>query len=80
MCKKHEIELRADSLAKNLLQKEYVSFWKDVDKNNCKKLPISDTVNGSTGHEEVANMWRSHYQNLFTTVKSCKHKKIYWII
>ena len=43
--------------------------------NNCKKLPISDTVNGSTGHEEIANMWRSHYQNLYTSVKSCKHKK-----
>ena len=49
-----------------------------MDTNNCKKnLPISDTVNGSTGHEEVANMWRSHYQNLFTTVKSCKYKNLY---
>ena len=73
MYKKHEIELRAYSLAKHLLQKDYVTFWKYVDTNNFKNLPISDTVNGSTGYEEVANMWRSHYQNLFTTVISCKH-------
>ena len=39
MCKKHEIELRADSLAKHLLQKDYVIFCKDVDKHNCKKTP-----------------------------------------
>ena len=68
MYKKHEVELRADSLAKHLLQNDYVTFWKDVDKNNCKKIPISDTVNGLTGYEEVTNMGRSHYQNLFTTV------------
>ena len=65
MCRRHEAEIRADALAKHLLEKDCIQFWKDVDKSNCKSLHLSELVGGVSGHKNIANLWRSHYESYF---------------
>ena len=74
ICRRHEAEIRADALAQHLLEKDFIQFWKDVDKSNCKRLPLSESVGGVSGHENIANLWRSHYETLFSSVKGSTHK------
>ena len=71
MCRRQEAEIRADALA-HLLEQDFIQFWKDVDKSNCKRLPLSESLGG--GHENIANLWRSHYETLFSSVTGSTHK------
>ena len=57
----------ADRMASNLLEKNTNEFWKDVNVKNKCKTPLPQTVEGVTGMEEVAEMWRGH----FSAVLNC---------
>ena len=50
-------------MASNLIEKNTNEFWKDVNvKNRCNPPPpLPETVEGVTGMEEVAKMWRGHF-------------------
>ena len=37
-------------------------------------LPLSESVGGVSCHENIANLWRSHYETLFSSVKGSTHK------
>ena len=53
----------ADSLAKKLLMKDSKSFWKDIKWINGANLtPLWSTINGETGHENIANMWQDYFK------------------
>ena len=54
-------------MASNLLEKNTNEFWKDVNVKNKCKTPLPQTVEGVTGMEEVAKMWRGH----FSAVLNC---------
>ena len=54
-------------MASNLLEKNTNEFWKDVNVRNICKIPLPQTVEGVTGMEEVAEMWRDH----FSAVLNC---------
>ena len=57
----------ADRMASNLLEQNTNEFWKDVNVKNKCKTPLPQTVEGVTGMEEVAEMWRGH----FSAVLNC---------
>ena len=67
---KNEQSLRADSMAKKLLNNTYKDFWKEVKHiNNCKpSLPY--TVDGVSGASAIAELWRRHYSKLFNCVQT----------
>ena len=52
-------------MASNLLEKNTNEFWKDVNVKNKCKTPLPQTVEGVTGMEEVAEMWRGHFSAVF---------------
>ena len=62
--------IKADALASDLLNKNIVQFWNQVDMQSSNKLPLANTVGGATGHNNIASMWCSHFKDLFTNVKS----------
>lgn len=70
---KNEQAMRADSMAKKLIGSNVNDFWKEVRVlNNCKtSLPC--TVEGISGPEEIAEVWRQHYSTLF----NCIHTDLY---
>jgi len=67
-CKRQEAEIRADKLAQDLLSKDAVAFWKDVQTQSCMSVPLAETVGGVTGRKEIANRWADHYKELFNSV------------
>lgn len=45
-------------------------FWREVKVvNNC-EMPLLSSIDGLTGSEIIAELWRKHYRNLFNCVKS----------
>ena len=69
---RNEDSIVADRMACNLLEKNTNEFWKDVNvKNRCNTPPPPppQTVEGVTGMEEVAEMWRRSFQCGFKLFK-----------
>ena len=51
--KKHESQLRKDSLAKKLSQSKPKHFWKEIRRiNNC-NIPLPNSVEGISGKEDI---------------------------
>ena len=64
----NEDSLRKDSLANKLLCKNDKEFWKEIKRMNA-KVPLPNVIDGVTGSESIATMWRSHYTGLFNCLK-----------
>lgn len=74
-CKQHEDRLRADAYAKSLMEKDYSKFWYSIRKsNNVKCTKFANTINGCTGDNEIADMWMSHYKDLYNSVNDSESK------
>ncbi len=71
---KNEQAMQADSLAYKMLSNNMNDFWKEVRAlHNCKSsLPC--TVDGISGTDNIAELWRQHYSLLFNCVKSDPYK------
>ena len=73
-CRQNEQSIRADMHAKAYLEKDMVSFWKGMKKENISRLPLPSKVDSCVGEEEISNMWQIHYQSLLNSVESTQHK------
>ena len=52
------------------MQKDVDSFWKETKSlNNC-KTPLPTNIDGVVGEQNIANLWKRHYESLFNSVKS----------
>lgn len=67
--KKNENTMRVDSLAKKL-RNSLTDFWKEVKVMNNSKIPLPSDIEGVSGPEKIAELWREHYRNFFNCVKS----------
>lgn len=75
-CKSMESRARADALAKKLLTKDDVSFWKEVKKiNGSGHHVLSDMVDNVSGEKDIADMWQGHYSDLLNSNKDTSYKK-----
>ena len=71
---KNEQAMMADSMAKKLLSNNAIDFWKEVRViNNC-KISLPCTVDGTSGTDNIAELWRQHYSTLFNCVQSELYK------
>lgn len=68
--KRHELAMRANSMAKKLQNNNVNDFWKEVKVINNSKMPLPSSVNGVTGSEQIAQLWSEHYGGIFNCVKS----------
>jgi len=67
-CGAHEEQLRADAYAyaANLDANDSKKFWKQVQKdsfNKVKKFAVS--VNGAVGEDNIAAMWKTHFESVY---------------
>ena len=68
--KQHEDSMRQDSLARKLAERENLAFWKEIKNMNNSRTPLPTNINGVVGEEQIADLWKDHYENLFNSVKS----------
>ena len=66
---KNEQTLRADSLARRLQSRDMRTFWKEVKTCNGGLVPTTDRVDGISGGDNIAKMWRDYYNELFNSGK-----------
>ena len=67
-CKNNIEELKADACAKSLLGQDSRKFWKNVFKmSNDKATCQVNSVDGATGPQEIADMWKIHFQRLYSS-------------
>ena len=73
-CQQNEIKMRADSLARSMMNNDMTGFWKDVHKITNSKVPLATKVDGCVGDTNIAEMWKCHYKSLLNSVenKNCK--------
>ena len=66
--------MRADSLAKSMMNNNMTGFWKDVHKITNSKVPLTTKVDRCVGDTNIAKMWKCHYKSLLNSVenKNCK--------
>ena len=63
--------IKSDKLAEKLLQKDDKAFWKEVrSQNNNNNIGLPEVVDNIQGTENIANMWKEHYTNLFNCLNN----------
>ena len=75
-CKSVENRAKADSLAKKLLLRDNITFWKEIKKlgKETGKV-ISNTIDNVSGETEIVQLWENHYEQLLNSNKDDKQKK-----
>ena len=66
--KRHENSLRKDSLARKLVEKKPRELWKEVKHMNASKTPLPTSIEAISGADNIAQMWRDHYSDMFNSV------------
>lgn len=77
-CKNHIEELKADACAESLLDNDSRKFWNNVYKiSNNKTASHVNSVGGSTGPKDVADMWKRHFEQLYSSAIGTKYKEVF---
>ncbi len=71
---KNEQAMKADSLAKKLLHNNVTGFWKEVRALNNSKTTLPCTVEGISGTDNIAELWRQHHSIVFNGIQSDAYK------
>ncbi len=69
MIKSHENVLRRESLANKLSGMDSNSFWKEIKLLNNSNTPLLTSIEGVTGAEHNAELWKKHFMDLFNCLK-----------
>ena len=67
MCKKNEQQDKADKIAAELSQKDYNNFWKSINNCNTKNMCNANNIDGITGENNIAGVWKNHFETLLNT-------------
>ena len=67
--------MRADALARSMMNNDMTEFWKDVKKNSNFNVSLATNVDGSVGDTEITEMWKCHYKSLLNSVQNKEFKK-----
>ena len=67
--------MKADALARPMMNNDMNEFWKDVKKNTNSNVSLATNVDGSVGDTEIAEMWKCHYKSLLNSVQNEEFKK-----
>ena len=75
-CKRSEDTINADRLAGDLLQHNVVEFWKAVRNitSNSNKASNSTCIDAVVSEQNLADYWRSHYEDIFNSVQNTTHQ------
>jgi len=77
-CRQHEEQMRADACANSLESKDPRKFWDSVYKiSNNRATKYASTVNGVTGDQEIACMWKQHFEQSYNSVDSTCDRNLF---
>ena len=71
-CKTNEDAMRSNAFDKSLMDKDMNSFWRGITKVNYAKIPLASTVENCVDELSICNMWKTHYDSLLNSVRSCE--------
>ena len=69
-CQHNDSQMRADALARSMMNKDMNAFWKDVKKNTNSNVSLATNIDGSVGDTEIAEMWKCHYKSMLNSVQN----------
>ena len=67
--------MKADALARSMMNNDITEFWKDVKKNSNSNVSLATNVDDSVGNTEIAEMWKCHYKSLLNCVQNKEFKQ-----
>ena len=67
--KRKEDTLRRDALANKLLKYPPEKLWKEIRHINSSKSSLPCSIEGVTGNQNIAEMWKNHFVDLFNCLK-----------
>lgn len=67
---KNERAMRADSMARKLSCNNTCDFWKEVKTRTASKTSLPCAIDGTSGTDNILELWRQHYSRLFNCVQS----------
>jgi hypothetical protein len=62
--------MREEALARSLSDHDVKGFWKQIQRQNNANTPLPSTIEGCSGEEAIADMWRSHFEDVMNSVSS----------
>jgi exonuclease III len=75
-CQKQKDRHIADSLAEKLLKKDTKNFWNEVKKVCHTNVKVqATTINGATGENAIATMWKEHYSAILNSSRNTNVKQ-----
>ena len=76
-CRRHADQLKADGMAKDLLQQNSNNkFWKNVSRINAQKInKYATKVGDAAGERNICHMWQQQFANLYSSVECSKDKE-----
>ena len=63
-CKLDERLIVSEKLADHMKNHEINDFWKDIRNHSKSKSALSNCIDGVTGENAIADLWRDHYESL----------------
>ena len=73
-CKNIESVARADSLARKYMSKDPKLFGKEIKCINKNSNPVSNSINGISGDNQIVDMWKTHYSDILNCNSDEKNK------
>ena len=74
-CQHNVNQMKADALARSMMNNDMNEFWKDVKKNTNSNVSLATNVDGSVGDTEIAEILKCHYKSLLNSVQNEEFKK-----
>ena len=68
--KRHENELRRQSLATKLADLDTKEFWKEIKNVKGSHVPRPSMIDGVSGEANIAQLWQEHFKDLLNSVKN----------
>ena len=66
---RNEQAMGADSMARKMMSNNMTDFWKEVRSLNSCKSSLPSTVEGVSGEDNIAELWRKHFSSLFNCLQ-----------
>jgi hypothetical protein len=73
-CRREEARYKTDVLAKSMDSGDNDQFWSDMRKYSVKSTVLSDSMGGITTEQDIAGMWKTHFDQILNSVNNDKHK------
>jgi len=68
-CRRHNEQMKADSLAKSVENTDFKKIWNDVNKASAKKATSHvNKIGTCVGECEICKMWKDHFKSLYNSV------------